>query len=300
MPKISVILPVYNTPENYLRQAINSILNQTYKDFELIIINDASTNNAEEVILSYKDTRIKYYKNRKNLKVIKTLNKGLKLAMGEYIARMDADDISFKTRFAKQVAILDNNPNIGVVASAGYLIPSKRKIQPPEDHIDLVFLMKYYANCVIHPVVMFRKSLIENFNLKYSLKYQHVEDYKLWLEMFNYTEFYTIQKPLLLHRNWTDSVSSKNAQEQYFRAKMLNYYHISKDLKIKNKNLKLAYEKFIKQSFLTKEEIFELIKMYDKLQTHINKNANHLSRYYISIDLNRQKYELEKKLKALE
>ena len=115
-------MPVHNEPENVLRMAINSILNQTFTDFEFIIINDASENNAEDVILSYKDDRIKYYKNEVNLKVVKTLNKGLELATCEYIARMDADDISFKTRLEKQVNILDNNPEIGLVSAYCYIM----------------------------------------------------------------------------------------------------------------------------------------------------------------------------------
>ena len=143
MCKVSVIMPVHNEPENVLRTAINSILNQTFKDFEFIIINDASENNAEDVILSYKDDRIKYYKNKKNLKVIKTLNKGLELATGEYIARMDADDISFKTRFEKQVEVLDNNPEIGLVSSSCYMFPIKRIITPPNDHYDIEKILKY-------------------------------------------------------------------------------------------------------------------------------------------------------------
>src|SRR5574344_639787 len=113
MPKISVVMPVYNTDETFLRESIESILNQSFKDFEFIIINDGSTNNAEDVILSYKDERIRYYKNDINLKLIKTLNRGLLLAEGEYIARMDSDDISLPTRFQTQVEFLGKNPNIG-------------------------------------------------------------------------------------------------------------------------------------------------------------------------------------------
>ena len=173
MPKISVIMPVHNEPEMYLRAAINSILNQTYRDFELIIINDASSNNAEEVILSYQDSRIRYYKNDENLRVIKTLNKGLSLATGEYIARMDADDISFKKRFEKQVEILESNENIGLVNSQCYIFPNKKKVEPPMFHNDIEKVLKYSVNCVVHPVVMLRKSIIENYGLKYSEKYLH-------------------------------------------------------------------------------------------------------------------------------
>ena len=92
MVKVTVLMSVYNTEESFLREAIESILNQTFKDFEFLIINDGSTNNAETVIRSYNDSRINYVLNEQNLGLIASLNKGLALAKGEYIARFDSDD----------------------------------------------------------------------------------------------------------------------------------------------------------------------------------------------------------------
>ena len=246
MPKISVIMPVHNEPENVLRTSINSILNQTYRDFEFIIINDASENNVEEVILSYSDKRIKYYKNEENLKVIKTLNKGLQLATGEYIARMDADDISFKTRFEKQAKLLDEHPEIGLVNSFCYIIPDKRLISPPEYHVDIEKFLKYSANCIVHPAVMFRKSVIVENNLKYSEYHLHIEDYKLWVDMTNFTQLYTIQEPLVLHRDWVESVSRKNMWEQYNNAQMLVFDSILNDVGMNDPQLNLEYYNFLR------------------------------------------------------
>src|SRR5215218_8078213 len=98
MPKISVILPVYNA-EKYLKAAIDSILNQTFPDFELLIINDGSSDGSEKIIKSYTDNRIVYVKNGENSGLINTLNKGIDLATGEFIARMDGDDIAVPERF---------------------------------------------------------------------------------------------------------------------------------------------------------------------------------------------------------
>lgn len=109
MPKISVILPAYNA-EKYINEAIDSILTQTYRDFELIILNDCSKDRTEEIILSYEDDRIVYLKNQVNMGVAATLNRGLAAAKGEYVARMDADDISLPERFEKQAAYLDEHP----------------------------------------------------------------------------------------------------------------------------------------------------------------------------------------------
>ena len=114
LPLITVLMPVYNG-EKYLQQAIESILKQTFTDFEFLIINDGSTDNSENIILSYDDSRIRYIKNEENLRLIRTLNKGIELAKGKYIARMDCDDISLPYRFEKQLKEFQNNPHLDMV-----------------------------------------------------------------------------------------------------------------------------------------------------------------------------------------
>ena len=116
MPRVSVILPAYNA-EAYLKEAIDSILNQTFPDFQLIVINDCSTDGTEEIIRQYADPRLVPVKNEKNLGIAATLNRGLSLAQGDYIARMDADDISLPHRLERQVAYLDAHPDIAVLGT---------------------------------------------------------------------------------------------------------------------------------------------------------------------------------------
>ena len=119
-PKISVLMPVYNTDNTILKQTIESILNQTFADFEFLIVNDCSTNeNVEKIVLEYqqKDNRIKYFMNEKNLGISGTRNKLIDLSQGEYLAVMDHDDISLPNRFEKQVEFLDKHLDVGVVAS---------------------------------------------------------------------------------------------------------------------------------------------------------------------------------------
>ncbi|MBQ7763940.1 glycosyltransferase family 2 protein [bacterium] len=261
MPKISIIMPVHNEPENILRTAINSMIRQTYEDFEFIIINDASQNNAEEVILSYKDKRIKYFKNEENLKVIKTLNKGLDLATGEYIARMDADDISFRTRLQKQVEILDNNFDIGLVSSQCYLHPTKRLVIPPINHNDIEKVLKYSVNCIIHPVVLFRRSVIESNKLKYSETHLHIEDYKLWIDMSNVTKLYSIPEPLLLHRDWNESVSRQNIWEQYYNAKNLVFESILKDVNADSEHLRQVFNEYLHGNKISQKDSIEIDKV---------------------------------------
>ena len=115
-PQISVVMPAYNA-EKYITEAIDSILFQTFKDFEFIIINDASTDSTKDIIESYKDPRIKLVNNEQNKGVAKSLNIGISVACGKYIARMDADDIALPERFQKQFDFMEQHPNIDVCGS---------------------------------------------------------------------------------------------------------------------------------------------------------------------------------------
>lgn len=126
-PKVTVLMSVYNG-EKYLYEAIDSILNQTFKDFEFLIINDGSTDGIADILKSYEDPRIKIINNEKNIGLTKSLNVGLKMVKGKYIARQDADDISMPERLEKEVVFLDNNKNVGLVGTYYFVINEKGKI----------------------------------------------------------------------------------------------------------------------------------------------------------------------------
>lgn len=197
-PKISVLMPVYNA-EKFLNESIDSILNQTYKDFEFLIINDASTDNSKEIILSYKDPRIRYFENKKNLGVAKTLNRGLRLAKGKYVARMDADDIASLQRLQLQHEILNQQENkLAVVASYydiidenGNHLYAQKNASTPEE----IYYTLYFNNCLGHPTVMINKKIIKAFN-GYN-EQQEAEDYDLWLRLSTRYKFFKIKKRLL-------------------------------------------------------------------------------------------------------
>ncbi len=122
---------VYNC-EKYLKEAIESILNQTFSDFEFLIINDASIDNSDDIILSYKDERIKYVKNEENLGVSRTLNKGIQIARGTYIARMDSDDISITTRLERQYNFMTNHKEVGICGTWARIFGLQDgKLHPP-------------------------------------------------------------------------------------------------------------------------------------------------------------------------
>lgn len=218
--KISVIMPAYNA-EKYIKEAIDSILNQTYADFEFIIINDGSSDRTEEIILSYNDPRIVYVKNEKNLGVASSLNRGLETAGGEYIARMDSDDISMPERFEKQVAYLKNHESTVVLGTAinsfdGIGFQSQKTFsQDLEDmKVDLFF------SCgLAHPSVMMRRDVIRELG-GYDPNYNGLEDYELWCRVIEKYEITTLPDILLRYRIHENQVT-KNPSEEY-RTQMHN------------------------------------------------------------------------------
>lgn len=220
-PRISVIMPAYNS-ELYIAQAIDSILQQTYTDFELIILNDGSTDKTPEIIQKYADSdkRIVFVNNRENRGLITVLNQGLDMARGEYIARMDSDDISMPERFAKQVAYLDSNPDVGVL---GTLIHGFDKLNAPGIQIPIVTVFDLLEkNYIAHPTVMMRKSLFDKYNLRYNPDYIHCEDMELWSRMIFLTKIHNIMETLLMYRITGKNISIVNKQSQKETAKRIH------------------------------------------------------------------------------
>lgn len=212
-PKVSIIMPVYNA-EDYLREAIESILSQTFADFELIIIDDGSTDHSLDIIKTYHDPRIVLACNEINLKLIPTLNKGLNLAKGKYIARMDADDISLPSRLARQVEFMDHNPNVGVCGTWVEVFgDGEQNFWRFTDHPDATKCMLLFGCCIVHPSVMLRRTIVEA-GLCYSSLYPHGEDYALWVHIAQKYQITNIPEVLLKYRKTESQVSSKYAGEQ--------------------------------------------------------------------------------------
>jgi len=206
-PKVSVILPVYNG-EEFLREAVDSILNQTFTDFEFIIIDDGSRDSSADIIKSYDDYRIRFVSNEKNLGLIKTLNKGLGLAQGKYIARMDADDISLPSRLEKQVAFMEDHHEIGVCGTWFKIIGQENNEikKTPLNHDDICARM-FCISSICHASVTIRKEVLDKNNLFYDLNYLHCEDYKLWFDMAKVSKLANIPIILYLYRQHGAQVS---------------------------------------------------------------------------------------------
>lgn len=212
-PKVSVIMPVYNG-QDYLSQAIESILDQTFTDFEFIIIDDGSTDNSFKIIKSYNDPRIVLIRNETNLKLIASLNKGLNLAKGKYIARMDADDISLPERLARQVEFMDEHPNIGVCGTWTELFGDcEQSFWRFTNQSDAVKCMLLFGCCIVHPSVMIRRRIVET-GLCYSPLYPHAEDYAFWVHIAQHYEVTNIPEILFKYRKTASQVSSKYAEQQ--------------------------------------------------------------------------------------
>ena len=201
MPTVSVLTPVYNTNHEHLRQCIESILNQTYTDFEFIILNDSPENTElEKLILSYKDKRIRYVKNDKNIGISRSRNKLIELARGKYIAIFDHDDISHKTRLEKQVKFLDENPYVGVVGAWAHWFGAQDFIRKnPEYDTDIKIRLTDVC-AIMHTTAIIRKSVLIENDVRYEEQYTPAEDYRLWGQLMQYTDFHNIQEVLVEYR----------------------------------------------------------------------------------------------------
>lgn len=223
-------MPVYNVKEEYLRESIESILNQTFTDFEFIILDDCSSNNVEEIVKSYGDDRIRFYRNSENLGIAKSRNKLMDLARGEYSALMDNDDISHPERLKKQVDFLDNNPDISILSTAYETFPEKHIIVHPKS----VRYLDLFRCCVItHPSVMYRTGSLREYKLKYKESYICSQDYELWARAIRYLKIANLDSVLLRYRLNPKSITQKRQdlalnEDRRIRATMLDF--LTKDI----------------------------------------------------------------------
>lgn len=212
-PKVSVLTPIYNTNPTHLRECIESILNQSFTDFEFLILNDSPENmELDDIVNSYNDERIKYFKNEKNLGITPSRNKLVKMARGEYLAIFDHDDISVPTRLEKEVAFLDTNPDVGVVSGwLQYFGESDKVLKNPEHDLNIrIFLTQ---NCsVAHTAAMIRKSVMIDNNIEYEEFYSPAEDYRLWARLMEITHFYNFQEVLVKYRWYNANTSIRYAR----------------------------------------------------------------------------------------
>lgn len=215
-PVVTVLMPVYNG-EKYLAEAIESILMQTFGDFEFLIINDGSTDGTAAILADYqqRDERIQVY-HQENEGVVASLNRGLGLARGKYVARMDADDVSMPERLAKQVVFMEAHPDVGVLGTWVQVIDgdgnTSYRIQLPTQHGVLRWSLCFYCP-LAHPTVMMRRQVVERAG-GYDSSMVHAEDYDLWRRLSGVTRLANLQDVLLQLRLHEANVSMVHASEQ--------------------------------------------------------------------------------------
>ena len=260
-PLITVLMAVYNG-EKYLREAIESILTQSYTDFEFLIINDGSSDRTEEIIVSYNDERIRYIKNDKNLKLIASLNKGLDLAKGEYIARMDADDISLPNRLEKQVKFMENNPEVGLLGTCVRTIGLEDNfdIKYMEGH-DQIRLKLLFDNYITHPTVMLRSEILKKNNLKYP-DLLHTEDYALWVLLSNYAKIEILPEILLHYRCHGNNISELHKDFQKKQTSIIRLQQLVSFGLRDNETSFQIFERFIDENTIENENDFKILMEY--------------------------------------
>jgi glycosyltransferase involved in cell wall biosynthesis len=213
-PKISVIIPVYNG-ERFVRDAIDSILHQTFADFELIIINDGSSDSSANIILSYADPRIVFINNDENTGLPNVRNQGLDASRGEYIAWLDCDDISVPCRLEKQAKLLDNNSQIGVCGAWMKITSNSNDsiAQYPTDP-EYIRASLLFNNCLANSTVMMRAACTREIGLRFELSHYLSQDYGLWVRIPKTWRIINLPEVLTIYRLHPNQVTKIHSQKQ--------------------------------------------------------------------------------------
>lgn len=219
VPLISVIMPNFNTPVEMLANAVDSILGQTYQDFEFIIIDDCSTDASAEYLASLQDERIKVVRNLQNLGITKSLNVGLSYARGQYIARMDSDDFCLPERLEKQLAFMETHPEVIVcgtwIQAFGDASYTTKRVIPEREYLRCSFLFgNTYGLC--HPTAFFRGDMLRKHKIRYDETLTTAQDYGMWETCAQHGEIANVQEVLFRYRvhNGQISVAKRQLQMQ--------------------------------------------------------------------------------------
>lgn len=230
MPRVSVIMPSYNK-EKYIAKSIKSILNQTYRDFELLIIDDVSTDSSVEIIRSFDDPRIRFYQNEQNVGMAANRNIGIEKAGGEFIALLDADDLSTEYRLEKEVQFLDDNPDIDVVFGAFDEIDendtAKVNYYAPLKNPAFIKARLLVQDVVPNGSCMYRKQFVDRYKIRYRDGCLGMDDYLFWIECSLYGRLSGMQDLFLHWRNTTDNNTSRYMfSKEYESARRKKYAQI--------------------------------------------------------------------------
>ncbi|MDT8443887.1 MAG: glycosyltransferase family 2 protein [Desulfuromonadales bacterium] len=210
---LTVLMPVYNAGP-FLREAIDSILGQTFQNFEFLIINDGSTDDSVEIIKSFDDPRIRLVHNERNLGLIATLNKGLDLVNTRYLARMDADDISLPQRFEKQLQAIQAESNIIACGTAYQKFGAQNHVLSfPESHEE-IYCGLLFTPTLAHAAIMFDMEMVNGEGYRFDPDYAHAEDYEFWTRLGLKYRLANLPEVLYRYRMHSSQVSYVHSQAQ--------------------------------------------------------------------------------------
>lgn len=226
-PLVSILMPVYKTAR-YLREAMDSMLTQTFTDFELIVLNDCSPDNAEEILDSYTDPRIVRYKGEKNAGLSNVLNVGIGMARGKYIARMDSDDLSMPERLQIQVDYLEAHSDIDLVSVGMQLFGAKEEVWLREQDPEKNKIIALFHSPILHASSMWKKDSFEKYGLRFRQEMVPSEDYDLWTRAFvKGLRFVNLRQVLYMYRIHPEQASTntsltaekdRQVQQNYLKA----------------------------------------------------------------------------------
>lgn len=277
LPLVSILLPAYNA-EKFIANAVNSMLDQTYSNIEIIVINDGSTDSTEKIVLEFKDPRVILHNNDGNIGLIATLNKGIDLCNGKYIARMDADDISYPERIKLQVNKMESDSSIGICGTAfdqysANTLYKSHEIRPdyPLDNDTIqVNLLHHIRLC--HGTAIFKKEVLEKF--KFDSDYSHAEDFELWTRIQDEYQMANIPESMYCVYQHGDNVSIVHNDTQSNNTIKIIANQLSKfaGSKVSKKTAEL-YRRFCYSDFvMTKDEIIVIGELINQLNNNNNNN----------------------------
>ena len=272
LPLVSLIMPVFNA-EQYLADAILSILEQSYPNFEFLIIDDGSKDNSSKIIEHFQksDTRICVVRQPINQGLVPSLNRGLDIAQGKYIARMDADDISLPDRLSKQVEYLESHPDVGILGCGVQHIDQTGKllVSPQLFLGDLSIRWHIlFENPFYHPSIMLRNSTLKTTGFQYNPHKQHAEDFDLLSRLLLFTKADNLPDTLLLYRIHSESISEKNTVKQRLKATEISQETIQRffpEMSLSTNQIKQLSEAVLGGTSKAKHQRSRLISIYLKI-----------------------------------
>lgn len=224
MPKISVLTPCYLSDPDILREMIDSVLTQTFGDFEFILLNDSPDDKTiATVVASYRDDRIVYVENERNLGISASRNKLLAMARGEYLAICDHDDICVPTRFERQAEYLDGHPDCGVVSGQLHAMHSGIVSRHPVSNMEIKRALAVKGCVAAHPAAMIRKKLLVENGIGWDKAFSPCEDYKLWADLIDKCLFHNIDAVLLEYRDDAGNTSHRQCEKMDEKARQIQF-----------------------------------------------------------------------------